>query len=60
MCIVCIEFSKGKLTGVEARRNLGEMLTPYDPHAPEAYALIADAEQAELDKQRQAWEGKDT
>ena len=26
MCLICVELSKGKLTSIEARRNLGEFI----------------------------------
>jgi hypothetical protein len=33
MCLVCIEYERGKLTIAEARRNLGELIT-YDIEDP--------------------------
>lgn len=30
MCIVCLEWEKGKLTSTEALRNLGEMIESTD------------------------------
>ena len=30
MCLICVELSKNKLTPIEARRNLGEMINVVD------------------------------
>ena len=30
MCLICVELSKNKLTPIEARRNLGEMIHVVD------------------------------
>jgi len=39
MCLICVDFEKGKLTTKEARRALGEMVTTLDP------AHVAELEQ---------------
>ncbi len=31
MCLICVEFEKGKLTAKEARRALSEMVTKLEP-----------------------------
>lgn len=36
MCIICVDFQKGKLTATEAARNYHEMVEQLDPaHAEE-------------------------
>ena len=45
MCIVCLEFEKGRLTAKEARRALGEMVVKIGPaHAAEVERLLREAE----------------
>jgi len=41
MCLICVEFEKGKLTLKEAYRNLGEMRESLsDEHAAEVENLL--------------------
>jgi hypothetical protein len=48
MCLVCIEFQKGKLSVLEAKRNLREMHTNVDTdHTLEALKIIEDVEDIE-------------
>tara|TARA_B100000287_G_C20064185_1_gene555745 strand:+ start:113 stop:286 length:174 start_codon:yes stop_codon:yes gene_type:complete len=48
MCLVCIEFQKGKLTAFEAKRNLREMHTNVGTdHVLEALQIIEDVEDLE-------------
>ena len=55
MCLICIEFQKGKLTTFEAKRNLREMHTSVGAdHVLEALKLIEDVD--DLEKVR---EGKE-
>lgn len=45
MCLICLEFEKGKLTTAEARRALGEMVPQLEPeHVREVESLLAEAE----------------
>lgn len=45
MCIICIDFIKGKLTAEEARRNLVELSVVLDnDHVEEVDQLIGDKE----------------
>jgi hypothetical protein len=45
MCIVCIEFQKGKLTTFEAKRNLTEMYIDVGvEHVVEALKIIEEVE----------------
>ncbi len=45
MCLICIEFDKGRMTSGEARRALGEMGQRMDPrHRGEVEKKIEDAE----------------
>ncbi len=45
MCLICLEFEKGKLTTSEARRALGEMVPQLEPdHVREVESLLAEAE----------------
>lgn len=45
MCLICIDFDKGKLTTGEARRAIGEMRTKLDArHLAEVEAKVAKAE----------------
>jgi hypothetical protein len=48
MCLVCIEFQKGKLFVLEAKRNLREMHTNVGTdHTLEALKIIEDVEDIE-------------
>jgi len=40
MCIVCVEWEKGKLTSTEALRNLGEMIA-VDSKEKEHYLKVS-------------------
>jgi hypothetical protein len=45
MCIICIDFERGKLKPAEARRALGEMRTGLDPsHVEDMEAWLDEAE----------------
>jgi len=45
MCLICIDFDKGKLTTQEARRAMGEMIVKLDKsHLAEVETKIAKAE----------------
>lgn len=45
MCIICLDFQKGRLTTKEARRALGEMAVTLDKrHVAEIEASLAKAE----------------
>jgi hypothetical protein len=45
MCLICIDFDKGKLTTREARRAIGEMRAKLDTkHLAEVEAKVAEAE----------------
>ena len=49
MCIICVDFEKGRLTTKEARRALGEMVDKLDKgHVEEVKAKLERAE-AEAD-----------
>ena len=46
MCIICLDFQKGRLTSKEARRALGEMTVKIGrEHAAEVERAITQAEQ---------------
>tara|TARA_Y100001938_G_C7934408_1_gene351016 strand:- start:76 stop:264 length:189 start_codon:yes stop_codon:yes gene_type:complete len=48
MCLICVELSKNKLTPLEARRNLGEMMNTIDKnHRLEVLRNIWKAEEEE-------------
>lgn len=50
MCIICVDFAKGKLTTKEARRALGEMAVTLDAsHIREIEKKLAEAD-AEANK----------
>jgi hypothetical protein len=38
MCLICIDFQKGKLTATEAMRNYYEMVSDMDPEHAEKLA----------------------
>ena len=43
MCLICVEWEKGKLTFTEAMRNLGEMSTALEPeHVEEVKKMLID------------------
>ncbi|MCC6808393.1 MAG: hypothetical protein IT381_13295 [Deltaproteobacteria bacterium] len=45
MCLICVEFAKGKLTTREARRALGEMAVALDrTHVEELKRTLAEAD----------------
>ena len=47
MCIICVEFEKGRMTVKEARRALGEMVPKVDSgHAEEVESALRKAEAA--------------
>ncbi|MBL8740597.1 MAG: hypothetical protein JNK04_05880 [Myxococcales bacterium] len=48
MCLICVDFEKGKLTTKEARRALGEMAATLDPdHVAELEQKLEEAEAEE-------------
>jgi hypothetical protein len=49
MCLICVEFAKGKLTTKEARRNMGEMVIDRSHQAEVKRTLDAADEKAERD-----------
>jgi len=52
MCLICIEFQKGKLTAFEARRNLTEMYADIGfEHTLEALQIIEEVEDLEKVKE---------
>tara|TARA_R100000008_G_C3536509_1_gene142329 strand:- start:603 stop:791 length:189 start_codon:yes stop_codon:yes gene_type:complete len=52
MCLVCIEFQKGKLTAFEAKRNLTEMYVDVGlEHTLEALKVIEEVEDLEKVKE---------
>lgn len=53
MCIICVDFQKGRLTTKEARRALGEMVVTLDKrHVEELERTLskAEAEEAKANK----------
>jgi hypothetical protein len=47
MCIICLDFQKGRLTTKEARRALGEMSVKLDKsHVAEVERILEQAEEA--------------
>jgi hypothetical protein len=43
MCIICVEFEKGRMTAKEARRALGEMVPKIGTeHAEEVERVLRD------------------
>jgi hypothetical protein len=47
MCIICVDFDKGRMTSAEARRALGEMVVKLDPqHVAEVERTLRDADTA--------------
>lgn len=49
MCLICIEFQRGKLTIPEAERNLGETVEALGDHAEEVLAMLWDATERDTD-----------
>ena len=50
MCLICIDFDRGRLTSKEARRALGEMVVKLEPsHIAEVEKKLAEAEAEEED-----------
>ena len=48
MCLICIEFQKGKLSAFEAKRNLREMHSNVGAdHVLEALKIIEDVDDLE-------------
>jgi hypothetical protein len=46
VCIICVEFEKGRMTAKEARRALGEMVTKVGAeHAEEVERALREAEE---------------
>jgi hypothetical protein len=45
VCIICVEFEKGRMTAKEARRALGEMATKIGAkHAEDVEGVLREAE----------------
>ncbi len=45
MCIICVDFDKGRMTAAEARRALGEMVVKLDPeHVAQIERTLHDAD----------------
>ena len=45
MCIICVDFDKGRMTTAEARRALGEMVVKLDPeHVAQIERTLHDAD----------------
>ena len=52
MCLICIEFHRGRLTPDEARFNLGEMSSYITPeHIEEIEEMLDEAEQGDENNQ---------
>jgi hypothetical protein len=52
MCIICVDFEKGRMTSNEARRALGEMVVKVgSKHAQELERTLREADEAALKKQ---------
>ena len=52
MCIICVDFQKGNLTVIEAKRNYREMLSTIDKdHAEEILEMIKKREKKEKREQ---------
>jgi len=52
MCLICIEFQKGKLTAFEAKRNLTEMYIDIGfEHTLKALQIIEEVEDLEKVKE---------
>lgn len=49
MCIICVEFQKDRLSIVDARRNLRELVEDDPEHAREVEALLEEAEKKDVD-----------
>jgi hypothetical protein len=46
VCIICVEFEKGRMTAKEARRALGEMVLKVgDKHGEEVERVLREAEE---------------
>jgi hypothetical protein len=53
VCIICLEFEKGRMTAKEARRALGEMVSKLGTeHAEEVERTIRDREEVEARSHR--------
>jgi hypothetical protein len=47
MCIICLDFEKGRMTSQEARRALGEMVKKLDAkHVTEVEKTLREADDA--------------
>jgi hypothetical protein len=47
VCIICLEFEKGRMTAKEARRALGEMVAKVGAkHAEEVERTLREADEA--------------
>jgi len=52
MCLICIEFQKGKLTAFEAKRNLTEMYADVGfEHTMEVLKMVEEVEDLEKVKE---------
>jgi hypothetical protein len=53
VCIICVEFEKGRMTAKEARRALGEMVAKVgDAHADEVERMLRAAEEGSAPRTR--------
>ena len=44
MCLICVEFNKGKLSIREAYSNLLEMYSEEDEHSKDVWVMLVEAE----------------
>ena len=53
VCIICVEFDKGRMTAKEARRALGEMVPKVGAeHSEEVKRVLREAEEKAASGQR--------
>jgi len=50
MCLICLEFQKGKLTSKQFVRNIGELIDSDPKHADEVIELISKQDSDLLDE----------
>jgi len=49
MCLICVDFEKGKLTIEEAYNNLKEVFNEEDKHTQEVWEMLIEAELKKLE-----------
>lgn len=60
MCLLCIEFQKGGMTIVEARKALNEMIdTPSSIGEPDFWHFVELSEAKDLEGELNGYEGDD-